>query len=71
MTINTAIFLQALKDKYVVMIISLITGVAVFLLFLWTVIPPLRGMAVKERDDEDPDGETVRIRVSIPRSQCP
>ena len=43
------------------MIISLVTGVAVLLLFLWTVIPPLRGMAVKERDDENPYGETVSI----------
>ena len=47
------------------MIISLITGAAVFLLFLWTAIPPLRGMAVKERDDEDPYGETVSIVATI------
>jgi hypothetical protein len=41
------------------MIISVITGVPVFLLFLWTAIPSLRGMAVKEGDSEDPSGETV------------
>jgi hypothetical protein len=51
--------MQVMKDKYLAMIISGIVGVSVFLLFLWTAIPPLRGMAVKERDAEDPYGETV------------
>ena len=58
--VRHVIFFQVMKDAYLVTIILVITGMSLLLLFLWTVIPFLRGMAVKERDDENSFGETVR-----------
>jgi Na+-transporting methylmalonyl-CoA/oxaloacetate decarboxylase gamma subunit len=51
--------MQAMKDQILVAIILVITGISVLLLFLWTAVPLLRGMAVMARDDENPFGETV------------
>lgn len=54
-----------MKDKYLVVMTLVITGISVLLLFLWTAIPHLRGMAVKERDDEHPFGQTVKQHVVL------
>ena len=56
--------LQIMKDRHLFMIILMITGVSAFLLFLWTAIPSLRGMAVKESDDENSFGETVSNEIN-------
>ena len=52
-------FSQVLKDRHLLVCILVITGVAVLLLLIETVVPQLRGSVTQERDQEQPSGKTV------------
>jgi hypothetical protein len=58
---QSLIFSQVLKDWHLLVCILVITGVAVLLLLIETVIPQLRASVTQERDQERPSGKTVRL----------
>ena len=51
---------QIFKDWELIAITLAVTGVAAFLLFLGSVIPPLRGDVTETNDPEYADGLSVR-----------
>ena len=52
---------QVFKDRHLLILILIITGVAVALVFLERSIPYLRGSVSKELDQEQPFGKTVCV----------
>lgn len=54
-------YAQILRDHHLIIIATVITGIAVLLLLLESAIPHIRGRLTLERDLEDPRGQTVSI----------
>ena len=56
--------MQIFKDWELIVLTLIVTGVAAFLLFLGSVIPPLRGNISETTDPEYADGLSVRNTLS-------
>ena len=56
--------MQIFKDWELIVLTLIVTGVAAFLLFLGSVIPPLRGNMSETTDPEYADGLSVRNTLS-------
>ena len=55
--------MQIFRDWHLMIFTVVVTGIALFLLLLRTLIPQLRGNVVLTRDSKRPDGLTVSLTI--------
>ena len=53
--------LQVLKDRHLIAVTIVVTGITILLLLLETSVPYLRGNVSQEIDQEHPTGRTVSL----------